>query len=159
MKIIDDYLPEHEFKQIQDLMMGDMFPWYYNDSMVHDDDGNYTFIHAFYVTDKGINSDFFNRLGPLLENLKLNKNTLKRIKANLNVKTLFHRKTGWHTDDCGSTTSIFYLNSNNGWTQFKKGGKVESVSNRMVIFDSELEHTGVTSTNENRRVMINFNYD
>ena len=160
MKIIDDYLSEDQFKQIQDMMMGNMFPWYYNDNMVNEYDGKYTFIHGFYDTDNGVNSGFIDVLYPLIDNLKLNKNNLKRIKANLNLKTLSNDKTGWHIDHCdSSTTSIFYLNSNNGWTQFKKCRKVESISNRMVIFDSELEHTGVTCTDENRRVMINFNYD
>ena len=160
MKIIDDYLSEDQFKQIQDMMMGNMFPWYYNDNMVNEYDGKYTFIHGFYDIDNGVNSGFFDVLYPLIDNLKLNKNNLKRIKANLNLKTSSNDKTGWHIDHCdSSTTSIFYLNSNNGWTQFKKGGKVENISNRMVIFDSELEHTGVTCTDENRRVMINFNYN
>ena len=29
-------------------------------------------------------------------------------------------------------TSIYYVNSNNGFTRFKGGGKVKSVANRMV---------------------------
>ena len=42
----------------------------------------------------------------------------------------------------------------------KKGGKVvKSVANRLVKFDSNLEHTGYTSTNKKRRVVINFNYE
>ena len=57
------------------------------------------------------------------------------------------------------TTSILYLNTNNGWTAIKGYGKVENVANRMVIFDSNLQHTGVTCTDQNRRVMINFNYE
>ena len=56
------------------------------------------------------------------------------------------------------TTSILYLNTNNGWTAIKGYGKVERVANRMVIFDSNLQHSGVTCTDKNRRVVINFNY-
>ena len=56
-------------------------------------------------------------------------------------------------------TSIFYLNTNNGWTQFKKGGKVKCVENRLVTFDSNLEHAGVTCTDQKRKVVINFNYE
>ena len=55
-------------------------------------------------------------------------------------------------------TAVFYINTNNGWTEFKKGGKVKSVANRIVIFDSKLEHSGVTCTDENKRVVMNFNY-
>ena len=75
---------------------------------------------------------------------------------------MFHRKGGWHIDfidDPPITTAILYLNSNNGWTEFKKGGKVKSVENRIVIFDSNLEHQGVTCTDELQRVVLNFNYE
>ena len=56
-------------------------------------------------------------------------------------------------------TIVYYINTNNGYTEFENGVRVESVSNRACIFDSNLKHTGVTCTNEKRRVMINFNYD
>ena len=36
------------------------------------------------------------------------------------------------------TTSIFYVNTNNGYTKFEDGSIVESVANRMLIFDSNL---------------------
>ena len=57
------------------------------------------------------------------------------------------------------TTAIYYLNTNNGYTKFKKGGKVKSVENRMVVFDSTFEHAAVTSTNVDRRLVVNFNYE
>ena len=55
-------------------------------------------------------------------------------------------------------TAILYINTNNGWTRFKKGARVKSIANRIVIFDSNLEHSGVTCTDEKRRVVMNFNY-
>ena len=86
---------------------------------------------------------------------------------NLNTRTFFHRKTGFHNDQrhpreghpLHQKTAVFYINTNNGWTYIKNGGKVKSVANRIVIFDSNLEHTGVTCTDEKRRVIVNFNYD
>ena len=92
---------------------------------------------------------------------------LDRIKINLNPKTVFHRKSGFHTDQRSVSegfglhqkTAIFYINTNNGWTEFKKGGRVKSVANRAVIFDSNLEHRGVSCTDAKRRVLINFNYE
>ena len=73
---------------------------------------------------------------------------------------MFHDKGGYHIDgyDC-SHTSIYYVNTNNGYTKFKKGGKVKSVENRMVIFDSDDWHQGFTCTDQQRRVLINFNFD
>ena len=66
---------------------------------------------------------------------------------------------GYHTDfpfEC--KTAIFYINSNNGLTLFKNGQIIESVENRMVIFNSQLEHTGTTSTDTKNRIVVNFNY-
>ena len=57
-----------------------------------------------------------------------------------------------------SSTSIFYVNTNNGYTKFEDGTKVESVANRMVTFPSNMKHTGTSCTDERIRVVINFNY-
>ena len=57
-----------------------------------------------------------------------------------------------------SSTSIFYVNTNNGYTKFEDGTKVESVANRMVTFPANMKHTGTSCTDEKIRVVINFNY-
>ena len=58
------------------------------------------------------------------------------------------------------TTAIFYLNTCNGYTKFRKSGKkIKTVANRMVIFDSNLEHAAFSQTDEKVRVVINFNYE
>ena len=49
------------------------------------------------------------------------------------------------------------MNTNDGYTEFENGHRVESVANRVVIFDSNIKHTGVSCTDEKRRVVINFN--
>ena len=56
------------------------------------------------------------------------------------------------------TTSIFYVNTNNGYTEFEDGTKIESVANRMVTFPTNLKHRGTSCTDEKIRVVINFNY-
>ena len=96
----------------------------------------------------------------LLMNAENSADDAYRIKANLAPRTVFHKESAWHIDSfpC-STTAILYMNTNNGWTEFKKRGRVKSVANRAVIFDSNLEHRGVTCTDANRRVLINFNYE
>ena len=101
-----------------------------------------------------------------------------RIKANLLTKTPniieneFHvdmgrvYKDGVEIDSSGghkkllkqSTTSIFYVNTNNGYTKFEDGTKIESVANRLVSFSSNMKHKGTSCTDEKIRVVINFNY-
>ena len=55
-------------------------------------------------------------------------------------------------------TAILYINTNNGWTKFKGGGKIKCVENRIVIFDSNIQHAGFTCTDKKRKVVVNFNY-
>ena len=159
VKVVDNFLPEYQFKQIQDMLIEKetLFPWYYNEGMVSEGDGLFQFTHLFYSHIDGRKSSFYSLLDACQN--KLGVKRIVRIKANLNARTIFHRKTGWHYDFNDMTTSILYLNTNNGWTAIKGYGKVENVANRMVIFDSNLQHTGVTCTDQNRRVMINFNYE
>ena len=159
VKVVDNFLPEYQFKQIQDMLIekDPIFPWYYNDDICYENDGLFQFTHTFYNAHDQSKSYFYPLLDACQE--KLGAKRISRIKANLTTRTVFHRKTGWHFDINDMTTSILYLNTNNGWTAIKGYGKVEIVSNRMVIFDSNLQHTGVTCTDQNRRVMINFNYE
>ena len=89
-----------------------------------------------------------------------------RIKANLLTKTPNIIENEFHIDlnDLSEeklkqvTTSIFYVNTNNGYTKFEDGTKVESVANRLVIFPANMKHTGTSCTDEKIRVVINFNY-
>ena len=41
---------------------------------------------------------------------------------------------------------------------FQNGKKIDSKANRIVIFDGHQKHCGVDCTDENVRVVINFNY-
>ena len=55
-------------------------------------------------------------------------------------------------------TSILYLNTNDGYTEFENGTKIESIENRLITFPLSYRHTGTTCTNNPFRVVINFNY-
>ena len=62
VQIYDNCLPSDEFKKIQDLLLGTAFPWFYNSSVVYNDDkitppidgfdndDVQQFIHVFYQT-------------------------------------------------------------------------------------------------------------
>jgi hypothetical protein len=159
MKIIDNFLPDYQFKQIQSIVLSDSIPWTFSNGIANDDipRGSFQFVH-YYFDDGKLFKDGPSVLAPCLKELKVG--AVFSIKCNLTSRTLFHRKTGWHTDNLPcSTTAVYYINTNNGWTEFKKGGKVKSVENRMLIFDSSLEHMGVTCTDQKSRVVINFNYE
>ncbi len=159
MEIINNFLPSDQFSKLEYSLMSPKFPWYYQDRIAYADDGGYQFTHPFYHSNYGSTSYHFNIFNDTVQRLGVRE--LYRIKANLNPKTHSHERSAWHIDlpdiKVGKT-AVYYINTCNGWTEFKNGDKVRSVSNRMVIFDCNLEHAGSTCTNENRRVVVNFNY-
>ena len=70
------------------------------------------------------------------------------------------RVSQMHTDNniSISTTSIYYINDNDGRTTFEDGSYVESRKNRLLTFPSHLKHAGSTCSNNKERLVINFNY-
>ncbi len=169
MRVIDNFLPSYQWKQVEGLLMGDNIPWYYNDSIIAGPKKRhkFQFTHTFYnVIQEPYRkpSTEGNRFIVDIFCSILGITDLYRIKANLIPRTVFHRKGGYHIDTSDTfvercKTSIFYINTNNGWTHIKGHGKVKSVANRLVTFDSNLYHTGYTCTDENIRVLINLNYE
>jgi len=173
MKIEDDFLDQEEFDNIQSLMMKDQITWCYSPGIVRaplynsieNEDNDFQFTHSFYFN-SAPQSPFFYQLNPILE--ILNPMSLWRTKANLLTRTPDIIENLLHTDigDLDNspeqlkqwTTSIFYVNTNDGYTKFEDGSIVESVANRMVTFPSNIKHTGTSCTNKNTRVVINFNY-
>ena len=101
----------------------------------------------------------------LLRNLyiRLGVNKLWRSKINLTLRTkddfVFYP---FHTDFANHdtyTTAIFYLNTNNGYTLFEDGTKVDSVANRMVMFNGNTKHTSASHTEGDRfRFVLNINF-
>ena len=53
---------------------------------------------------------------------------------------------------------VFSLNTCNGYTRIGDDVKIDSVANRAIIFDPNIDHSSSSTTNETRRVNINFNY-
>lgn len=158
--IIDNFLPEDDWQKIHAALMGNEFPWYYNDTILTDNDENnpydFQFTHIFYSWYMPTSSNFA-LLAPLIQ--KINPMSLLRIKANLSGRTPEITEGGYHTDyDSDCITAVYYINSNDGYTKFETGQKVESVKNRFVFFPSHLAHTGSTCTNQKARCLINLNY-
>jgi len=165
VKIEDNFLAQTDFDKIQTMMMGHTFPWFLNlfiDSVTDVD--KFQFIHVFYK-DKAPCSNHIKNMIPILT--ILDPTAIYRIKSNLLIKTSSIIENKFHSDLSSVLkedqrahwiTSIFYVNTNNGYTKFENGMKVESVANRMVSFPANMEHKGTTCTDEQTRVVVNFNY-
>lgn len=159
MEITDNFLDKKTFKSIQDLILGNNFDWYYANSITSEklDKKEFQFFHIFYLD--GQPRKNYPIINPIIK--KINPFCLVRVKANLLTITPEIKEYVFHKDFQNKknlTTAILYINTCNGYTIFKDGTKVESVANRLVEFDSNLEHTGSSCTDKNIRVVINLNY-
>ena len=165
MKIEDDFLEQTAFDELQTLIKSSDFAWYYNPYIDYktEKEKGFQFTHLFYRYDAP-RSSFCEKLNPILE--IIDPISLWRIKANLLTRTPNIIENAFHIDMSGIseeklkqwTTSIFYINTNNGYTKFEDGTKVESIANRMITFPANLKHTGTSCTDEKIRIVINFNY-
>jgi hypothetical protein len=156
IKIIENCISKNDLQDIKDMFYSNAFAWYLQLGVNTIDDGYTQFCHIFY-NNFNQNSQNFITLKPIID--LLNPLSIIRVKANLITKTDKIIKHGLHTDqDCKCSTAIFYLNTNNGFTEFEDGNKILSEENKLVIFDNFLKHTGTSCTDKNERIVINFNY-
>ena len=162
MKIIDDFLSEEDLKRLQDVMLSPDFPWYYNPSIDREgQEDKFQFIHAFYRWNRPMSNFYDGWYEKLIKPIVGDNAVIERIKANLLTKTTNIIENEFHVDHFTKkpcTTAIFYLNSNNGHTEFENGRCVECRENRLIRFPVGDKHTGTSCTDENIRVVINFFY-
>ena len=162
MKEIKNFLEPHEFKEVKNEILGGNFSWYLSDGVATPTDGHNMLSHMAYIDNK-VNSDFYNFCVPIIE--KLDVFSLVRIKANFHWQTKEIVEHGYHNDflDLKNNTdlhsAVYYINTNNGYTKFKSTGKkFYSEENKLVVFKATDMHTGSSCTDENYRIVINFNY-
>ena len=164
--IKENFVPQDFFTKMQSLMLGEEFPWYLSTPIGKDLDpdhlcnplNNVQLGHTFWFIDKPVSPFYPVCIKPFVKALGMRH--LIRIKANLNLRTANIIKHGFHVDNNydDSFTSILYVNTNDGYTEFENGKKIESVENRLVTFDTPLKHTGTTCTNQKYRLTLNLNY-
>jgi len=165
--ITDNFLTEQDFGTIRDTITAGNFQWNFSQYVDSQDEEPTPgqLVHTVYYGSVPC-SEFYNSLVPIIEH-KFGISALYRIKLNLQPRLPEPFTYMFHSDlsddfeeDVAShwTTAIFYINTNNGYTEFENGEKVESVANRLVMFPSNFKHRGVTQTDEQTRIMINFNF-
>jgi len=167
INIQDNFLAQDEFTNLRVAITTEYFPWYFSPCKVEGEDQSTSpgqFFHLIYK-DNIPRSEFFgSHFLPIISTLDIS--ILSRIKLNLNPRLQEPFYSDFHVDmralaeDVAPklTTSIFYIGTNNGYTEFEGGTKVKSVANRLVSFPLNIKHRGVTQTDEQRRMVINFNY-
>lgn len=157
-EVIDDFLDEEDFYNIQSVMMSSSMPWFYT-SRVNDEHtvgDSFYFVHMFHVS--GVpNSPFYDRLKPLVDKLEMKH--IYRIKGNLYPNLGKPYEDGMHIDySTPHKGAILYINSNDGCTILEDGTRIESIANRVLLFDPSKPHDSSYPTDAKVRVNINMNY-
>ena len=163
-KIIDNFLEVKDFYTFkEEIFNTNNVPWYYRNSQtissIDDlDDIGYFTLNFF----NDMCSDFigFNYyLYKIYE--KLECKALIQSRANLSLKQKEIKKLYFHTDyTFKCKTAIFYMNTNNGATILdeNKQIKIDSIENRIVVFDSQIRHSALLQSDTKRRIVLNINY-
>ena len=158
MKIVDNFLPQDYFEYLQKMMLDHNFPWLYNAEVANRGEVNdhFYFTHNLFDNYKPTSS-IFEEFIPFFKQLEMN--ALIRARGLLYTnqgRQIAHEK---HTDyNFPHKTVVFYMNTNNGYTEFEDGTKVESVENRIVFFDGSRLHNSSTCTDQKIRVVVSLNY-
>ena len=158
----NNFLDKDFFQKLQILITSTKydFAWYQIKTMVVNTTNNLGyFTHSFY-NNNTINSNYYSEyITPILN--KLNAKAVIEVRSNL-FPSVFFKKSDFHIDNnFNCKTAILYLNTCDGGTEFKINDKIEfikSEENKIVIFNSNIEHRAVTSKNADFRYIINFNY-
>ena len=164
-KVIDNFLDEEYFDSLVTLYTdkekkgNNKMPWYFQTSISAYDvieDNIFYMTHMFYDDNKPTSS-YYEYLIPLLKKLKAD--CLLRVKANLYPNTEILHEHPMHTDyPFHHSAAILSLNTCDGYTKLEDGTKIDSVANRILLFDASKKHCSTTTTNVSARINININY-
>lgn len=166
MKVIEGFLPAEKLIALREGLLSPEFPWRcvpilsrgasWNMAASENRQWVHGFVHwqprePYRSPALPMLEAVFDRLGPV---------RLLRVKANLTRPLARHLEYGLHVDvrRTDATTGILYLNDNNGYTLFEDGTRVQSVANRLVVFDAKLQHSGASCTDAPYRLVLNLNW-
>ena len=166
----DNFLDKDYFQELKNIVFNRKFAWYMfgvidkNPSGIAlkkgDPRNDYQMVHIAYDYHRAC-SDLYHHLQPMFDIMGLY--ACHKVKVNLLKREEKIIEHGLHIDIIeapeNNLTSIFYLNTNNGYSKFETGEKVESVENRLVTFPSNLRHTGSTNNCDAQfRCVMNINW-
>lgn len=166
MKIVDSFLPPAALQALVEGLRAPGFPWRCVPIVSEGASAqmalaeNRQWVHGFVHWRP--QSTYRSPALPLLHDVakRLGPVRLLRVKANLTLRRERHVEYGLHVDTRhrGAVTGILYLNDNNGYTRFEDGSRVDSVANRLVVFDARRRHTGASCTDAPWRLVLNLNW-
>ena len=153
INVRNNILNQEELHCIQQTLYSSRFNWV--EAQTNKQSINSNYVHEFRHVN-GIASPYDFLIHPLLDMLQ--PKAIIRVKANKYIQTPTLEQHEYHQDfPFKHKAAIFYVNTNNGQTQFVDT-TVDSVENSMLLFDASVEHRSTTTTDTPYRININFNY-
>ena len=175
MKIINDFLEQEYFDELQQYVLSPYFPWYYqNNISMKGSVSNYGFNHKLInPDDNGYNVGSFNRfVYEVSQEVGLSNVLRSRLDMTTNRGESMLQEP--HVDfTYPHTTTIFYVNDSDGNTviynemhgddeidenELTIKQEIEPKANRLIIFNGLHLHTGHTPGMHDQRVLINSNF-
>jgi hypothetical protein len=158
IEVFDNYTDKEWFNQLVEYTKQLNF-WMYSPLTDYENDGKCKFTHGIFKNNY-IFSTLHEFMKPFYDHI--NCGVLIRNKIDFTIRTETPQQNNMHNDikyiDVPYKTGILYLTTNNGYTLFEDGTKVESVANRFVMFDGHHKHCGVSQTDVNERICLNINW-
>ena len=164
-EIFDNVLPKQDFLKIKNLMYESQFPWFFSKNITYEGENNndmFYMTHTFLNNSKKLqHSNFLQNISPIIDKIdeKCDIKCIIRIKGNLypnQGKMIIHNN---HKDyEYKHKGALFYINTNNGFTILNNKTKIDSVENRLLLFDPHIEHCSTSCTDAQARININFNF-
>ena len=165
MEVKDNFLSNKHLIQLNELIDSYSFPWFFQKEQVDGKDDGYWFSHILYDPNLEKSTFFY----PVFNifNSYLKYSFLCRCIVNLIPRQETPSISAFHPDfqddvlqpdEDKITTAIFYLNTNNGYTEFKGRDRIDCVENRLVMFPAKTFHRAVGQTDVIQRIVLNFNF-
>jgi hypothetical protein len=164
-KIKENFLPDSLYMELKDFVSGTKINWFYREKETNDmsNDSSFGYFTFCWYNDwKPDHPLFFSQILPILN--KLNCKAPIQARANLTFnKNITSYASGWHVDYTykNSFTAIIYFTTSNATTLLKINNKiitVNSLENRLLLFNTPIEHKVVYGDDTKSRVIINLNY-
>jgi hypothetical protein len=180
VEVYDNLFDENNFNKLKSIVESVDFPWT-RSRIVNEDHHqvkinnrtrvlmdrkyNHQFVHFLYENSTP-RSEFSHEVLKLFIQVlddKVPIRSILRAKVNFNSCTENIVEHAFHHDYNPTRypdlkTVLFYINTNDGYTLFEDGNKVESVANRCVIMTKNILHTGTNCTNDFGRIVVVINY-
>jgi hypothetical protein len=172
----ENFLDTEFFEETKNTIIDLNFPWRRRDSMtsgvlspdpvvkdlfssINDVNDSLFFAYTFYNKMEVLSDLYKPYVIPILE--KLEAVAPIQVRANLSISALY-KQCHWHRDyGFKCKTAILYLNDCDGGTELNINNEITFIkadANKMLIFDTDILHRGITSKEQPVRYIINFNY-